>query len=241
MTLLTPEGWAEPQKILVMLAHPDDPEFFMGATIARWTGAGHKVHYCLLTRGDKGGQDPRVSGEEMAQLRVVEQNAAASVLGVESVRFLSYEDGTLVPNLAIRRDVVAVIREEKPDILVTCDPTNLLTRYGYINHPDHRAAGQIVIDSYFPAAGSPMFYPELAEKGLAPHSVKEVWLSLTRQPNVVLDVSETWQNKVEALHQHRSQIGDLVKFDARMASRRTPDSTPEAPRFEEEFHRIIYG
>lgn len=241
MNLLTPEGWVEPQKILVMLAHPDDPEFFLGATIARWTRAGHHVHYCLLTRGDKGAQDPNISGEDLARLRVAEQNKAAAALGVEVVRFLEHEDGTLIPNLEIRREVVKVIREEKPDILVTCDPTNYFPHDGYINHPDHRAAGQIVIDSYFPASGSPMFYPDLALEGLTPHSVKEIWMSLTHQPNVVLDISDTWQQKITALHYHCSQIGDPDKFDERMATRHTPDSTPNAPRFEEKFHRIIYG
>jgi LmbE family N-acetylglucosaminyl deacetylase len=238
---LTPEEWSDQKKILVILAHPDDPEFFCGATIARWTSAGHLVNYCLLTRGDKGAQDRNQSPIELASIRENEQRSAASVLGVSAVRFLNYPDGALVPDLGVRREVTRVIREQKPDVVVTCDPLNIFPANGRINHPDHRAAGQVVIDALFPAAGNPMFFPELLNEGLEPHSVQEVWISLTREPNVTLDVTPFWETKIRALHEHISQIGEPVKFDERMHSRRTADSTPEAPRYEETFRRLILG
>ena len=232
--------WESAQKILVILAHPDDPEFFMGATIRRWTSQGHHVVYYLLTKGDKGTQDRAMRPEELMKVRVAEQTAAARILGVNEVHFLNNPDGFLTLTAELRREVTRIIRSEKPDILVTSDPSNFFPNDASINHPDHRMAGQIVIESYFPAAGNPKFFPELLEEGFEPHSVKEVWFSLTHQPNVVYDVTETWPTRIEALHQHRSQIGDPVKFDERMLSRHTPDSTDEAPRFEEKFRRIIY-
>jgi len=235
------EGWDSPRSILVILAHPDDPEFFCGATLARWIRMGHRVRYCLLTRGDKGTNDPSVSTEALALRREDEQRAAASVLGVEGVRFLHYPDGYLVPSLETRRDVVRVIRQERPDILVTCDPTNLFVNEMHINHPDHRAAGQIVVDALFPAAGNPMYFPELMhEEGLMPHAVQELWLSGTPQPNVILDVTDLWDTKVRALHEHRSQIGDIQAFDQRMYHRHTADSTFENPRFEERLRRLVF-
>lgn len=235
------EKWEKKQTILVVLAHPDDPEFFCGATIARWTEMGHSIHYCLLTRGDKGSNNREETGEQIAKKREVEEAEAAKVLGVDSIQFFHYPDGYLVPDLAIRKEVVRVIRQVRPDILVTCDPTTLFHNDRGINHPDHRAAGQIVIDATFPAAGNSFYFPELLKEGLEPHSVKEVWLSVTNQANVVIDVSKTWKKKIEALHCHKSQIGDSGLFDERMLTRRTPDSSVENPRFEEKFKRIIFG
>jgi LmbE family N-acetylglucosaminyl deacetylase len=240
--MTTPEdNWTGSQKILIILAHPDDPDFFCGATIARWIKQGHVVKYCLLTRGDKGFNDRESSPETIAVTRQKEQKAAAAVLGVQEVIFLNCLDGYLVPNLEVRKEVVRVIRKEKPDILVTCDPTNLFPRPGSINHPDHRAAGQIVVDATFPASGNYFYFPDLLKEGLEPHKVKEVWLSVAAQPNVTIDVTEYWGLKIQALHEHKSQIGDPDEFDKRMLSRVSPEGTPENPRYEENFYRIILG
>ena len=202
---------------------------------------GHQVRYCLLTRGDKGSNDRSVRSFDLAMQREVEQNAAAHELGVENVRFLDYEDGYLVPNLETRKRVTKIIREERPDIVLSSDPTNFFPNEASINHPDHRAAGQIVIEAVFPATGNPLYFPELLLEGLEPHSVKEVWLSLTSQPNVVIDVTTTWNEKIGALKHHISQIGDPVKLEERMRSRRTPDSSDENPKYEEKFRRFVYG
>jgi LmbE family N-acetylglucosaminyl deacetylase len=234
------EDWPAAQKILVVLAHPDDPEFFCGATIARWTAAGHNVVYWLLTCGDKGAQDPVTNPDELCSARVVEQKAAAAVLGVHEVNFLGYADGYLVPDLQLRREVARIIRRERPDILVTCDPRNLVSDIR-INHPDHRAAGQVVLDAAFPAAGNPLFYPELlSQEGLQPHSVKEIWISLTQEPNIHMDVTDLWETKIRALCEHKSQIGEPQKLAERMRSRHTPESTPEDPRYEETFKRVVF-
>jgi LmbE family N-acetylglucosaminyl deacetylase len=236
------ENWSQPQNILVILAHPDDPEFFCGAALARWVSLGHRVSYCLLTNGNKGASDRSIDPAQLTILRQAEQKAAASILGVQDIRFLDYEDGYLTADLSTRKTVTRIIRQERPDILVTCDPTNLFPRENMINHPDHRAAGQVVLDAVFPAAGNPFYFPDLiTEEHLEPHSVKEVWLSVTAQPNTTLDATNLWPIKIRALHEHRSQIGEVKLFDERMLSRRTPDSTPEAPRFEEKFRRIIFG
>ena len=231
--------WPEKQRILVILAHPDDPEFFCGATLARWAKAGHEISYFLLTCGDKGRNDNNrhIPGDELCALRHDEERAAANVLGVREVNFLDKEDGYLVADLALRREVVRIIRQAKPDVLVACDPQNLFATYG-LNHPDHRAAGQVVLDAVFPAAGNELFFPELLKEGWQPHTPKEVWVTLTSQPTVTLDVTDTWELKIEALKHHVSQIGDPIKFEERIRSRHTADSTPENPRYEETF-RVI--
>ena len=235
-----PENWEEPQTILVILAHPDDPEFFCGATIARWVNMGHTVHYCLLTRGDKGVRELAADPGVLAQAREVEQRNAADVLGVKDIMFLDFEDGYLVPDLTARKAVTRAIRYFHPDVVVSCDPTFLFGENN-INHPDHRAAGQIVVDAIFPAAGNPMYFPELMlDEGLQPAPVKEVWLSVTGTPNTTIDVTSYWEQKIHALHCHETQISDMSQLDERMRSRLTPDSTPENPRYEEKFRRFKF-
>lgn len=239
-----PDAWSTPQKVLVILAHPDDPEFFCGATLARWARAGHQISYCLLTCGDKGYNDTTkpadFSSDELCAIRHREQEAAAKTIGARAVQFLDHADGYLVPDLELRRELVRAIRQQKPDILVTCDPQDLFAAYG-LNHPDHRAAGQAALDAVFPAAGNPAYFPELLAQGYQPHMPKEVWCSHTNQPSVVLDITDTWPVKLEALLEHRSQIGDVAKFTERMKSRHTEDSTDEHPRFEEKFRVIKYA
>ena len=235
----TVENWATPKDILVILAHPDDPEFFLGGTIARWIKMGHRLRYVLLTRGDKGAEDPTLSADEIKRVRMEEQIAAAKFLGVTSIDFLDYEDGYLIPDLDMRKAVVRFIRKYRPHILVTCDPGNLFPSQQYINHPDHRNAGQVVIDAVFPAAGNRFFFPELLAEGYEPHEVEEVWMSLTNAPDVRLDVTENWPTKLGALKLHASQIGDPRAFEKRMLERLN-NGKDENFKVEEHFRRIIF-
>ncbi len=201
---------------------------------------GHTVHYCLLTRGDKGVRERSADPAELSRTREIEERGAADVLGVQQLVFLDFQDGYLVPDLAARKAVTRAIRRFRPDIIVSCDPTYIFGENS-INHPDHRAAGQIVVDAVFPAAGNAMYFPELiGEENLEPVSPKEVWLAVTGTPNVTIDVTPHWEKKIQALHCHVSQVNDMNQLDERMRSRRTSDSTAENPRYEEKFRRIKY-
>ncbi len=236
------EGWTEKKKILVILAHPDDPEFFCGASIARWTAAGHSVHYCLLTQGQKGSQDPSLSSDTLAGMRRKEQEIAAQSLGVQGVEYLDYVDGELVPDLEMRKKIVRVIRRVAPQVVVTCDPQNLFPNDHRVNHPDHRAAGQVVVDSLFPAVGNPLFFLELEiEEGLKPVKVEELWLSLTTQPNLSVDMSAYFDEKLAAVLCHKSQVGDdpeKIKFLLRSRFVLDPETGHEV--YLENFKRIIF-
>jgi LmbE family N-acetylglucosaminyl deacetylase len=235
--------WNESRKILVILAHPDDPEFFCGGTLALWARAGHSVEYYLLTCGDKGYNDwtttDDINPDNLCGVRHKEQAEAAAAIGARDVHWLDLPDGYLVPDIDLRRTVVRIIRRMTPDSLVTCDPQTLFSIVG-INHPDHRAAGQVVLDAAYPAAGNAAYFPELLTEGLAPHTPAEIWVSLPSQPNVNIDITATWPVKMQALLRHKTQIGDPEKFRARMLSRHTEDSTDESPRFEEKFRVIKY-
>jgi LmbE family N-acetylglucosaminyl deacetylase len=206
-------------KVLVVLAHPDDPEFFCGATVAKWAKAGKHVRYCMLTCGDKGSDDPNMTHDELCAIRHAEQTNAARVLGVTDLVWLNYPDGELVPSLETRLRVAREIRKYKPDIVVTCDPNLIYTRFGTINHPDHRAAGQITLDAIMPGAGNRMYFTELLEEGLEPHQVKEVYISNPVQPDTVIDVSDTFELKLRALREHKSQIKDPDALEQRMSAR----------------------
>jgi LmbE family N-acetylglucosaminyl deacetylase len=118
----------------------------------------------------------------------------------------------------------------------------LFTANGGLNHPDHRAAGQATLDAVFPAARDHLNFPELwTDENLEPHIVREVWVCGTLMPDVTLDVTETWEIKIKALYEHKSQIGEPEKLAERMRNRHTADSTPEKPRYEEKFRRVILG
>jgi LmbE family N-acetylglucosaminyl deacetylase len=236
------EGWISKKRILVILAHPDDPEFFCGALISKWALSGHEIHYCLLTKGQKGARDTRLSEEEIAEIRVKEQNQAARSLGVKTVTFLNYIDGELVPDLQMRREVVRAIRMIRPHIVVTSDPQNYFPGPNRINHPDHRAAGQVVVDAIFPGAGSPMYFRDLeTEENLTPVSVDEVWLSATSQSDLTLDMSQYFENKVNAILCHKSQISvSKEDFIQMMKTRFIMNELTGKMFFPERLKRIIF-
>jgi LmbE family N-acetylglucosaminyl deacetylase len=227
-------------RVLVVLAHPDDPEFFCGGTVARWSAEGRRVSYCLLTHGERGADGSDTDLKELARRRVREQKAAAKVLGVEDVLFLDHPDGYLEPTLELRKDIVRVIRGIRPEIVITCDPSTFFPRFQSINHADHRAAGAAALDAVFPAARSSLYFPELeSEEGLKPHKVKTVFVAGSNHPNIDIDVTEYLDLKLKALAHHTSQIRDMESVANRVRERmRDPQSPPDHPRYFERFLRI---
>lgn len=196
-----------PERVLMVQAHPDDAEFGIGGTVAKWAAAGSEVYYCSITSGDKGTKDPDISGEELAALREEEQLAAAKVLGVKEVIFLRYLDATLEPNLELRRELTRVIRQVKPTAVMCFDPTARLHGDGYINHPDHIAAGEASLAAVFPSCRDRRTFPELLEEGLEPIDVPSVYIFSSTEPNCWIDTSAHIDTKIEALRKHVTQVG----------------------------------
>lgn len=190
------------------MAHPDDADFICAGTVARWSDEGRHVTYVIITNGDKGSDDRDIPSAQLVALREQEQRAAAAILGVHEVVFMGEPDGMLIPDLALRRKLVRVIRTIKPDVLITQDPTSWFIGRDYINHPDHRAAGHAVLEALFPAARNHRFFPELLEEGLEPHKVTEVYVASPREADVFIDVSSSMDRKIAALRAHASQMGD---------------------------------
>jgi LmbE family N-acetylglucosaminyl deacetylase len=201
------EYWI-PASALVIAAHPDDIEFGCAGTVARWVSEGAHVTYALLTNGAAGSSDPQMTRARLAELREAEQRAAAKVLGVDQVEFLGYEDGLLEPSLEVRKEVVRLIRRVRPEVVVTTDPTTRYFADRYINHPDHRAAGEATLAAVIPGSDTRLAYPELLEEGLEPVKLVGVWLMMNPEPNLVVDIGEFIDKKVESLRCHVSQIGE---------------------------------
>jgi LmbE family N-acetylglucosaminyl deacetylase len=202
-----PEG----KSVLVVMAHPDDAEFGCGGTIARWAAAGKEINYVLCTSGDKGSSDPSISPYELAKTRRREQVNAAHALGARDVAFLSYEDGVLRNTLELRRDIVREIRRFRPDAVICQDPTMRWGGNRYLNHPDHRAAGDACLDAVYPSARDPHVFPELLIEDLQPHKVREVFMSTQQSPDVWIDITDCFDRKLAGLREHVSQVGD--RFD----------------------------
>jgi LmbE family N-acetylglucosaminyl deacetylase len=195
-----------PERMLVIAAHPDDIEFVVAGTVAKWARAGSEVRYVLATSGDAGTHQPGVTRQELARIREAEQRAAARVVGVEEVVFLGYPDGLVEPSLDLRRDLVREIRRFRPDTVVCFDPTRLFVAGSYINHPDHRAVGQAALDAISPTAAMPLSFAEMGEEGLAPHRVRQILVASTLTPDTWVDITDTIELKIEALRQHASQL-----------------------------------
>lgn len=198
------------KRVLVVMAHPDDGEFSAGGTIAKWAGEGRDVWYCLLTDGQVGDAgDMEITSEDLAAKRRVEAQGAADALGVQHpVIFLHYWDSKLEPTLEVRMNVARVIRQVRPDIIICQDPTVRYNGQGYINHPDHRAAGEATLAAIMPLADTRLATPELNAEGLAPHKVQEVYITGGQNADKWVDITGYLDRKAAALRAHASQMRD---------------------------------
>jgi len=195
--------------VLGVAAHADDLDYYAGGSMAVFTSQGAKVYYLILTDGSKGSDDRAMTPDRLRDIRRDEQRSAAKTLGVTEVFFCDYPDGMLENTTNVKRDIVRTIRQVKPDVVVTLDPSILyVPDKGLINHPDHRAAGQATLDAVYPLARDHMSFPELLADGYEPHAAKTVLLANLDSENTAfaIDVSATIEQKIEALGAHGSQF-----------------------------------
>jgi len=225
---------AKQAEIMVITPHPDDAEFGVSGTVARWVSEGKDVIYVVCTNGDKGTSDPNIKPNELARIREQEQRAAAKLLGVRDVIFLGYPDQTLEDTPEFRKEIVRLIRIYRPETVVTADPYRR-----YIWHRDHRITGQVVLDAVFPYSRDFLAYPDLLEEDLQPHKVSEVLLWASEDPNYRSDITDTFDIKIAALRCHKSQIEDNLPPDWEDRLRQWFRSMAEGEDFElaEAFHR----
>lgn len=197
------------------MAHPDDVDFGSAGTMATMSALGVHITYCLVTDGDAGGSDRSLPRAEMAATRRVEQTAAAKVVGVHDLVFLGHPDGRVEANLQLRCDISRVIRQVRPQVVLCQSPERNLDRI-YASHPDHLAAGEAALAAVYPDSRNPFAFPELLEEGLEPWTVPEVWLSAHPTMTDVVDVTEHFDRKIEALLCHESQHPDPAGMQVRV-------------------------
>lgn len=200
------DGERRIERVLVIGAHPDDPEFGFGGSVAKLADDGAEVYYCVCTDGSQGGEDPAVPDEELTAIRYKEQRAAAEVLGVRDVVFLGFRDGYLAPNLELRKALTREIRRFRPDLVMTHAPLIATSIPIGASHPDHLAVGQAALAAIYPDARNPRAYPELLTQGFQAHRVKEVWLPGFESADHYVDVSAYMDRKIQAIMCHASQF-----------------------------------
>ncbi len=193
-------------RVLAICAHPDDIESWCAGTLALLVERGCEVRLAVCTAGEKGSSDRRLTPEQVADLRINEQRAAAARIGISAVRFLDGKAGELEDSPSFRAQIVRLIREFQPTVVFTHDPQQPYPPY--ITHRDHRVTGRVVLDAAYPAARDHLFFPEQLAEGLPTHAVSQVWLFASVSATTAVDISSTLERKIVARLDHRSQTRD---------------------------------
>ncbi len=231
-----------PLRVLSVHAHPDDQEFTVAGTLAKWARAGSEIISVVVTSGDSGSNErtpSHLTKSELATLREKEQLAANAVLGVKETIFLRQPDGMLEPTLELRREITRLIRKYKPEVVLCGDPTRRFYGNSYMNHPDHRVVGDVTCDAVFPSAGTRFIFPELLAEGLEPHNAKKLFLHGSAEPDVWIDISETIALKIAALREHVSQIGPDWDLDKEMREWAKEEGAKGGVPFAETFRVMV--
>ena len=200
-----------PKSAMSIHAHPDDQDFTVAGTLAKWAADGCQIVTVIITDGSAGSNAPEHAADykpTLASIREQEQIAANETIGIQKTIFMHQPDGELESTVALRKEVTKLIRRYKPDVVVIGDPQAVFYGNGYINHPDHRAAAQIALYAAFPSAGSRLLFADLLDEGFEPHNVKRVYIHGSEKPDTWVDISDTIDTKITALKKHVCQLGD---------------------------------
>jgi LmbE family N-acetylglucosaminyl deacetylase len=223
----------QPEKVMIIFAHPDDAEGNCGGTTAKGIKEGKIIHYLVLTNGDKGSDDPSMTSEKLARVREKEQKAAAEILGISGVTFLGIPDGELEESPHLRKEITRILRLHQPAVVFTHDPWKL-----YQLHPDHRATGFLALDAVI-AARDHLYYPDQLAQGLKPFRVKEVCLFGTDHPDFWVDISESIEIKLQAVRCHESQGLTAKAVQERIRNRALEVGKIKGYRYGEAFKKIV--
>jgi LmbE family N-acetylglucosaminyl deacetylase len=229
------------RRILCISAHPDDNEFVIAGTVAKWAREGREVVFCLVTSGAAGTNELTPHNDGLVPVRERECQDAAKILDVRDVVFLRYPDGVVEPSLDLRRDLTRVIRRHRPDVVMCGDPTVHWYGNEYLNHPDHRAVASAALDAVFPSAETRFIFPELLAEGLEPHKVREVWIAGSLAPDTWIDIADTLDVKCAALRAHVSQIGVGEWVEGLLREWAADAGKPAGIAYAESYKRMVLG
>ncbi len=226
---------SKPAQVMVVTPHPDDAEYGVAGTVARWTSDGKEVVYVVCTNGEKGTSDASMKPGKLVRIREEEQTAAARLLGVREVIFLGHPDQSLEDTPEFRKDLVRLIRMYRPETVVTADPYRR-----YVWHRDHRITGQVTLDAVFPYARDHLSYPDLTKEGFHPHKVREILFWASEDVNYRSDITATFHLKLAALRCHKSQVGHIPpqELEERLRQRHKTMAGGEDFQLAEAFHQV---
>jgi LmbE family N-acetylglucosaminyl deacetylase len=227
--------WSNVTQVLVIMAHPDDPDFICAGTAMQMARQGIEVTYMILTNGDKGNHNPEITRNQLIAMRQIEQRKAAELCGVKNVLFMGEEDGFLRPTKRLRKRVTREIRRIRPELIICPDPDRYLVGDNYINHPDHRNAGLVALEAIFPAADNPMFYPDMAEEGYKPHKISQLYVNGHPEANVTIDITPDIETKIAAILSHESQFTEPEKMKEWLRTRWGEEDEEGNKRYVERF------
>ena len=227
------------ERALVISAHPDDPEFGQGGTVAKLASEGVEITYVVCTDGSEGGEDPALPDEELTQLRYREQREAAAILGVSEVVFLGLPDGRLTPSIDLRHELTRQIRRFRPDIVFTHNPVISLAVPIGAYHPDHLAVGQATLAAVYPASRNPRAFRALLDEGLQPWRVREVWIGSWVEGDYYVDISSVIEKKVASIMAHQSQTANWKDMEKNMRERHASAKDRSGFEYTEIFRRIL--
>jgi len=237
---LSPD-WSDVQRVLVIVAHPDDADFICSGTVMQMTAQDIQVTYMVLTNGDKGNHNPEITRNQLIAMRMIEQRAAAALCGVNHVLFMGEEDGFLKSTPELRKRVTREIRRIRPQLIICTNPDRYLVGDGYINHPDHRNAGLVALEAIFPASDNPMFYPDMADEGYLPHKISRLYIHGHLETDIEIDVTEDIERKIQAILSHTSQFPDPEKSRQWMLDRWGEKQEDGSVRHIERFKAMKFG
>lgn len=228
----------KPARALAVFAHPDDPDVGCGGTIAAWSDAGCEMHVVICSNGEKGASTPGTDTDALVARRSAEIDASARILGITAVHRLGRRDGEFENDLALRQELVGLIRTVRPDVMICPDPIAVFFGERYYNHRDHRILGWAALDAAVPAAASPLYFPETGP----PHAVDVVLLSGSLEPTVAVDISATVSRKADAIACHESQFTDTGEWFRSVVHERAEEAGRlVGVSFAEAFRRISLG
>lgn len=208
---------SENKTILAVGAHPDDIDIGCSGTVGKYIKEGAQVYYLVLTDGSKGSEDSHISNKKLTKLRKAEQQQAADILGVKKIFFLNFVDGELENTPDLRKQIIKIIRQVKPNTVICWDPTLYYDENrNMVNHPDHRKGGEATMDCVYPFARNARTFPELLDEGLQPHVVEELLLINFSKANYFVDISAVLDKKLKALAAHKSQFRNIEEFSKRI-------------------------
>jgi LmbE family N-acetylglucosaminyl deacetylase len=233
-----PHAW-RPARFMVIAAHPDDAEFGPAATAALWIDAGSVGRLVCCTSGDQGSDDADMDPLDLAAVREAEQLAAAAVVGYQDVAFLHQPDGAVANDLPLRELLVREIRSFRPDAVLTHDPEVLFYAGGGVNHTDHRTVGIAAVDAVYPAARNPMAFPALLRAGLAAHKVRRLYLFWPNRPDTWVDVTDTFERRLDALRCHVSQLRHPERLAERMRGWGAEEGAPIGATYGDAFRLVV--